>query len=233
MSSKLSIYIGFDPRQPLAYNVMAHSVASRLTRPAAIVRLQLDQLPITRMGLTEFTYSRFLAPFLCDYDGYSLFLDADMIALTDVGEILKDVDPTAAVSVVMHEAIFERPSLMVFNNKRCTMLTPAFLDDPSTNPFNLPGWASKVGALPKDWNHVVGYNPQNNAAKVVHYTAGIPCWPETDNCEWAEAWHLERMAMTATCGFRELMGASVHVARGIVTPRPLGQRGQLVGAEGA
>ena len=68
-----------------------------------VVRLQLNQLPITRRGLTEFTYSRFLVPYLSGYDGYSLFLDADMLVLADVYQILDVVDPHAAVSVVLHE----------------------------------------------------------------------------------------------------------------------------------
>lgn len=212
MSVKLSVFIGYDPRQPLAYNVVAHSIASRLSQPVPITRLQLNQLPITRRGLTEFTYSRFIVPYLEGFDGYSLFVDADMLVLADVTELLSVVDPSAAVSVVMHEAKFERPSLMVFNNKRCRVLTPAFVDDSRNKLFDL-AWASTIGALPAEWNHVVGYNAPNPFAKIVHYTKGIPCWTETDGTEWAMAWHRERDAMLATVSFQELMGSSVHVMR--------------------
>ena len=208
----MKVFIGYDPRQPLAYTVVAHSIASRASKPVPITRLQLNQLPITRRGLTEFTYSRWLVPFLSSYEGYSVFVDADMLVLADITQILNGIDPLAAVSVVMHEAAFERPSLMVFNNKRCRVLTPDYVEDQSHPLFDLK-WASKVGALHKNWNHVIGYNPPNPDAKIIHYTRGIPCWPETDKTEWAAEWHQEFGAASATVSFEELMGASVHVAR--------------------
>lgn len=65
----IRVFIGYDPRQPLAYNVMQHSIARHSSVPVAITPLILDQLPITRRGLTEFTYSRFLVPALCDFKG--------------------------------------------------------------------------------------------------------------------------------------------------------------------
>lgn len=207
-----TIYIGYDPRQPIAYNVAAHSIASRLSKPIPITRLQLNQLPMTRRGLTEFTYSRFLVPYLSEFSGYSLFIDADMLVRDDLSAIVDAVDPTAAVSVVMHDAAFERPSLMVFNNKRCRVLSPEYIDDASHNLFTL-SWASKVGALPSHWNHVVGYNQPNPMASVIHFTKGVPCWPETDGCEWASAWHEEHRLMNGTVTFQELMGTSVHVLK--------------------
>jgi lipopolysaccharide biosynthesis glycosyltransferase len=213
MSKAFQVFIGYDPRQPVAYTVVAHSVASRLSTPVPITRLQLNQLPITRRGLTEFTYSRFLVPFLSDYDGYSLFLDADMLVLGDVTELLQHVDPQAAVSVVMHKEAFERPSLMLFNNKRNRNLTPEFVDNPTNSLFDM-AWASKIGALPKDWNHVVGYNAPNPNAKVIHYTKGVPCWPETEHCDWAKEWLAEFHDLASTVPFQELMGGSVHVLKG-------------------
>jgi hypothetical protein len=224
MSQQLRIFIGYDPRQAIAYNVCAHSIASRASKPVSITRLQLNQLPITRRGLTEFTYSRYLPPFLTDYDGYSLFIDADMIVLDDIYGIMADVDPMAAVSVVKHNLAFERPSLMVFNGKRCRILTPAFIDSPANPMFDL-AWASKVGGLPAAWNHLVGYQGASPAgAKVLHYTAGIPVWPETSGCDNAADWHREHQSMNSSVSFTELMGASVHVKRA-----RLGD-GSLVGA---
>jgi hypothetical protein len=212
MSMQFQIFIGYDPRQPLAYNVVAHSVATRLSKPAPITRLQLNQLPMHRRGLTEFTYSRFLVPHLSDFSGYSLFLDADMLVLADLWRLFDHVDPSAAVSAVLHEAVFERPSLMLFNNKRCTNLTPAFVEDPSHPMFDMT-WASKVAGLPKEWNHVVGYSPPNPDAKIIHYTKGVPCWSETDGTEWSGEWHRELADLTKTCSFQELMGKSVHVLK--------------------
>lgn len=208
MSTNLKLFIGYDPRQPVAYHVCAHSAASRLSIAAPITRLQLNQLPMERRGLTEFTYSRFLVPFLSGYDGYSVFLDADMLVREDLWLLQADVNPAAAVSVVMHDQVFERPSLMVFNNKRCQMLTPEFVNG-DADLFDL-AWANVVGALPKPWNHLVGYDPPNPDAKIVHFTKGVPVWRETAECEFADEWHRTLAALQRTVSFADLMGHSVH-----------------------
>ena len=60
------VFIGYDPRQPVAYNVLQHSIVIRTEYPVSITPLVLETLPITRKGLTPFTWSRFLVPFLCN-----------------------------------------------------------------------------------------------------------------------------------------------------------------------
>ena len=202
------VCIGFDPRQPLAFTVAAHSIWSRATKPVEIIRLQLSQLPITRRGLTEFTYSRFLVPFLSDYSGYSLFVDADMLCLGDITEI-KASDPMAEVSVVMHERKFERPSLMLFNCKRCKVLTPEYVEDKTHGLLDLY-WAGRIGKLPAEWNHLVGYDAPNPDAKMLHFTQGIPCWPQTSDQYMADEWHKESKRAMSTVSFNDLMGNSVH-----------------------
>lgn len=213
----LRVFIGYDPRQPLAYNVAAHSVASRSSVPVAITRLQLNQLPITARGLTEFTYSRFLAPWLCGFQGWSIFLDADVLCLGDIAElmVLAKNGPPSPVHVVGHqgERAFERASVMVFDNERCRIagLTPEYVEKNAKSLLGL-GWAGKPDlGLPKEWNHLVGYDAPRTDAKIVHFTMGIPCWSQTWNSEYASAWSAEDQAMRHTCSFDELMGNSVHV----------------------
>ena len=65
----IRVFIGFDPRQPLAFNVCASSIVRAASKPVAITALTLKTLPIKRQGLTQFTYSRFLVPHLCNYEG--------------------------------------------------------------------------------------------------------------------------------------------------------------------
>jgi hypothetical protein len=77
-----------------------------------ITPLILPQLPISRVGLTEFTYSRFLTPWLCDFKGVSLFLDPDTLVLCDIYELMEHYSPLNAVTVVNTEPAFERASLM-------------------------------------------------------------------------------------------------------------------------
>ena len=80
----MRVYIGIDPRQPVAFNVLQWSITRRTSRPLAIVPLVLPTLPITRTGLTDFTYSRYLVPALSGFQGISVFLDADMLLQADI-----------------------------------------------------------------------------------------------------------------------------------------------------
>ena len=49
----LRIFIGYDPRQNVAYNVLQHSIFTRCSEPLAITPLVIDTLPITRQGLSS------------------------------------------------------------------------------------------------------------------------------------------------------------------------------------
>ncbi len=205
----MRIFIGFDPRQPIAAQVLAHSIWERASGPVSITRLQLNQLPLKRVGLTQFTFSRYLVPHLCGYAGKAMFMDADMLCLGDVYEIPKIADPQkAAVCVVKNPALqFEWPSLMYFDNELCKNLTPAFIE--AGNPQMLK-WAENVGNLPSEWNQLVGYDKPRKDAKNVHFTAGLPCFEETKSCEYSKEWHDEHHKSVSSVSWEELMGSSVH-----------------------
>jgi hypothetical protein len=71
----LKVFIGFDPRAHVAYHACHNSIFSRCSKPVLTGPLVLPTLPITKTGLTQFTYTRFLVPHLCEYKGYALFMD--------------------------------------------------------------------------------------------------------------------------------------------------------------
>ncbi len=207
----LKIFIGYDPRQPAAFYTLAHSIWAHTSLPVSITPLMLKQLPLTRTGLTEFTYSRFLLPYLCGYEGVSLFVDSDFLCRSNILELL--MYPMAFreqdVFVVKNKIKFEWASLMLFNNAACRILTPDYVED-KKNPLFDFAWAKAVGELPAEWNHLVGYDEPNWKAKMVHYTQGVPCWPETKECEHAEPWLTTAQQILTTVSFKELMGRSVH-----------------------
>ncbi len=209
----LNVFIGFDPRQPVALQVLAHSIYRRASQPVSITPLVLSSLPIKRRGLTEFTYTRYLPPWLCGFRGKALFLDADMLALDDISKLFS-LDFSDPVAVVKNRMRFEWPSLILFNCEHddCKKLTPEYIDDINNKPNTL-SWASSVYGLPSEWNHCVGYDDTRPDAKLVHFTAGIPCWPETNGCEYSEAWNKEAWSANSSVSWNELMGHSVHVDR--------------------
>ncbi len=209
--SELRIFIGFDPRQPVAWQVCAQSIYEHASKPVSITRLDLRTLPMTRRGLTEFSYSRFLVPYLSNFEGRSLFLDSDILVRADVHELAKlHGSDDSNIAMVMHEGRerFERASVMLFNNENCRELTPEYIH---TAPCFDYAWAKNPRGLHKDWNHLVGYNAPNPDAKIVHFTCGIPVWKETVKSEFAQEWIDTFKRMNSTVSFQELMGKSVHL----------------------
>jgi hypothetical protein len=205
----LNIFIGVDVRQPIAYTALQSSIIARASVPVSITPLLIDSLPITRRGLTDFTYTRYLPPYLMDYKGTALFLDADMIVLEDIKELFDLADDRYAVQVVKAKQRFEWPSMMLFNCAKCKSLTPEFIE--ASTPQDLK-WG-EVGELPKEWNHCVGYDEPNPNAKLIHYTMGIPAFKEVQHLERTDDWFQEMKAANSTVSYNELMGKSVHAER--------------------
>ena len=205
------VFIGYDPRQPVAYNVAQYSVARNASKPVSITPLILDQLPIKRRGVTEFTFSRFLVPYLMGYRGKGMFMDADMVVTGDVCELIDSCGCDAAVHVVQDQPRFEWPSMMVFCNARCRTLKPEYIDDEENTLFDFK-WANAIGEIPKEWNHCVGYEEPRSDAKLYHYTCGLPCWPETQEFE-PSYWMDEFKQANSTVSWKELMGNTVHARK--------------------
>ena len=207
----IRVFIGYDERQPLAYNVMQHSVVRHASLPIAVTPLILKQIPLRRRGLTSFTYSRFLVPYLMGFKGWALFVDPDMVVRGDIVELFRAADPQSDVMVNTQQPEFEWASAMLFNCEKCTHLTPAFIENPEHPLFDLK-WATSVKPFPAEWNHCVNYTQPTNA-KLYHYTEGIPCWPETMGAQEDVYWEKEHKVMNSTVQWRELMGNSVHAER--------------------
>jgi hypothetical protein len=209
----LRVFIGVDERQPLAYTVAAHSVQFNASKPVAVTPLIQSQLPVKRRGLTSFTFTRYLVPWLCGFEGHALFMDADTLCMGDVAAL--PWDAPNAVSVVKHEEAalhpgfqlaFERTSVMLFNCAQCKALTPEYIE--TGRPHTLE-WASSIGQLPPAWNHLVGYDTPSDA-HLAHFTMGIPCFPETSGDEYAQPWMDTAQRATSTVSWAEIMGNSVH-----------------------
>jgi len=188
--------------------VLSFSIYSKASKPVSITPLVLSQLPIKRVGLTEFTFSRYLVPYLCDYEGQAVFLDADMLVMGDIHELASNANPTCGVSVVKNRIRFEWPSLMVFNNNLCKRLTIREIE--FGEPQALEWSDGGIGELPAEWNRCIGYDETGLKTKLAHYTQGIPCFPEVSGCEYAQDWMNEAKASMSTVQWAEIMGNSVH-----------------------
>ena len=211
----LRTYIGFDHRAHVAAHVCYQSIFARASVPVANTVLVLPQLPITRTGLTTFTWSRFLVPYLQGYQGLALFLDSDIILQADIAELfaLAAKDMTKAVWVVDYQnpqLRFERAAVMLFNcsHPDNAVLTPDYIETTNDSLHKI-SWTQNIGSLPEEWGHLVMYQPPKHA-KLIHYTAGIPAWEETKILGYANEWFEEANRMGSIVPYLDLMGNSVH-----------------------
>lgn len=206
------IFIGFDQRQCVSYTVLHTSIVTQSRKPCSITPLIIDQLPIKRTGLTPFTFSRFLVPHLCGYDGWALFLDSDMLLAADVSKLFDLADDRYAVQVVKNEKKFEWASAMLFNcsHPENKILTPEYIEE--AKGLHQIGWLhqSLIGDLPREWNHLVGYDAPTKDAKLIHYTQGIPAYQETQDCEFSKEWKYLLQFAISSEPWETLMGNSVH-----------------------
>src|SRR5690606_34903112 len=107
----IKVFIGFDPRETVAFSVLAHSIHARASVPVTIAPLALSQLGsvLTRerhpLQSTDFSFSRFLTPYLSDFRGWSIFMDCDMLVLDDIALLYEMRDDRYAVMVVKHRHV--------------------------------------------------------------------------------------------------------------------------------
>ena len=222
MPTNLKVFIGWDSREDIAYEVAKHSILKHNPN-IEVIPLKLYELrekgiytrEDDKKGSTEFTISRFLVPFLSGYKGYSLFMDCDMVCLEDLEFVLEFQDAlTNPVSCVQHDYspkskmkmdgqmqhIYPRKnwsSVMVFNNAKCKMLTPEVVNTETPMYLHRMLWAEdKIGKLPVKFNFLSGYYDYVEEQPIlIHYTDGGPWFPEYRKCPHGDLWQEELKEM--------------------------------------
>ena len=211
----LQIFIGYDPREAVAYHTLAHSIQRRSSMPVSIAPLmqsQLRQLYSRARGpteSTEFSLTRFLVPALSQYRGWSLFMDCDMLCRADIAELfaLSERNADKAVLVCKHnytpgptrkflnqvQTVYPRKnwsSVMLFNNARCAALSSDYVNRATGLELQRFAWVddAMIGDLPLEWNWLVGEYKHNPEARIVHFTIGGPYFDEYRGCDYAEEW---------------------------------------------
>ena len=218
----LRIFIGYDPRESVAFHVLSHSLLRRSSVPLSVsplVRSQLKSIYTRPRGpteSTEFSMTRFLVPALSGYQGWSIFMDCDMLCRADIAGLAAEIErqPDKAVLVCKHDYTprTERKflghvqtkytrknwsSLMLFNNARCRSLTSDYVNTASGLELHRFAWIddASIGELSLDWNWLVGEYEYNPNARIVHFTIGGPYFAAYRDCDYAAEWFAERDSM--------------------------------------
>lgn len=210
----LDIYIGYDVAERVAYHALAQSLIDHASIPIRITPIALSTLgklhdrPRISQQSTDFSFTRFLTPFLSGYEGWSLFMDCDMLVRGDIAELFALTDDRFSVIVARHDYTpcdsekflghVQLPypkknwsSVILFNNARCRGLTPDYVNTASGLDLHQFKWLAgdeEIGGFPLEWNWLVGEYPANSIAKIVHFTRGGPYFAQYADCDYADEW---------------------------------------------
>ncbi|KAI3777795.1 hypothetical protein L1987_47598 [Smallanthus sonchifolius] len=216
------IYVGYDPREDVAYEVCRYSILKRSSIPAEIIPIKQSELREKKyysrergkLESTEFSFTRFLTPFLAGYEGWAMFVDCDFLYLGDIKELFDLVDEKYAVMCVQHDytpkettkmdgavqTVYPRKnwsSMVLYNcgHLKNKVLTPEVVNKESGAFLHRFQWLEdhEIGSIPFVWNFLVGHNrvvegDPNTYPKAVHYTLGGPWFEAWKDCEFGDLW---------------------------------------------
>jgi lipopolysaccharide biosynthesis glycosyltransferase len=222
----IRVFIGYDSAEEVAFSVLSYSIHSHASQPVAVAPVKLAELrgvferPQNSLQSTEFSFSRFLTPWLAGYDGWALFMDCDMLMRRDIAELWALRDERYAVQVVKHHHVpkedvkflghtqtkYEKKnwsSVMLMNCARCRVLTPEYVNRASGLELHQFKWLESdelIGALPAQWNHLVGYDAKHDGVALAHFTTGGPWFDQYKDADFAGEWFAAEKQMLSRAG---------------------------------
>ena len=209
---KNKVFIGFDSREEIAYDVLKYSIEKNAKKPVEIIPLKLTDLKadhgydraLDPLQSTEFTYSRFLVPYLCGYKGMAVFMDCDMLCLGDINEIFELGVEGYSLRVVKHDhrptstvkmdgkvqTSYPRKNWSSFMLLNCAELTVWTKEAVETQPARWlhrfePVPDERIGDIPKTLNVLDRYDA---STQLIHYTEGGPWFENYKNHPYGDVW---------------------------------------------
>ena len=210
----IRLVVGFDQREAIAYHVFVQSVIQKSSNPISFYPLSNNSLSFYNEIHTDrsnaFTYSRFLTPYLMNYQGWAIYLDGDMVCQEDISLLWSLRDSSKAIQVVKHDyktksnkkylnnINIDYPkknwsSVIIWNcaHPKNKLLTPELISSSEGKFLHRFMWLDEedIGELPVEWNWLAIEYPPNPNAKLIHYTLGTPCFSEYSQTEMSDAWN--------------------------------------------
>lgn len=230
MIAPLRIFIGWDALEMRAWNVANMSAIRHASQALLIERIALttaqsrglywrkttgtahgyfDEISQAPMS-TGHAIARFLVPALCNYDGWALFTDGDVLFRDDVATLFALADPTCAVQVVQH--VYEPTESLKMTGMEQTRyarknwssvvlwncghpanrsLTVDLVNEVPGRDLHRFCWLDDtvIGALDPRWNWLVGHSSPEIDPAIVHFTAGLPDMAGYEHVAFADEWY--------------------------------------------
>jgi len=213
----IPLYVGYDPREAVAYHVFCQSVIDYTSVPVEFHPLHQTTLGVDgqRDGTNAFIYSRFLVPELQGYEGWAIFCDGDMVLRDDLKNLWDHRDDSKAVMVVKHDyqtkynvkyignrqlqaqnTSYPRKnwsSVVLWNcgHPANRILTKDFINEADGATLHRFKWLhdNDIGEIPKEWNHLCMEYDYDEGAKLVHFTLGVPGFTNYVRCDYHQDWN--------------------------------------------
>ena len=225
LQNTIPIFIGYDERERAAANVLIDSLYQTATVPISVTPLVTTQL--RNLGIytrkkdpkqsTAFSFTRFLVPYLCNYSGWAIFMDCDMLCRKSISELWDQRDESYAVMCVKHNHLPTEQrkflneiqssypkknwsSLMLLNCEKCIKLTNEYVNSASGLDLHRFNWLegdNLIGDIIGDWNHLIGVYQKSSIdyeSPLIHWTLGGPWFKElrTKSGSLAAEWFAAR-----------------------------------------
>ena len=227
ISRRPVIYVGYDPKEHIAFEVLKDSI-NQYTHKYDVIAL--EQSSLRRSGLykrtyyvddegqnrdsldkrpfsSEFTFTRFLIPFINLHKGLALFMDSDMFVRADISEIFEEYGQydEYALSVVKHDynpkEVFKMDNQLQsnYNRKNWSSFILWNCEHPANQRLTIEdvnkqsgrwlhnfSWLddNEIGAIHPKWNFLDGWTDELINPCNVHFTTGGP---------WFKDWKPKRL----------------------------------------
>ena len=216
--SPLNIFVGWDSRETQAYDVCVKSLLEHSS-------VELNIQPIIRSALmdagkyfrkqpeagsVEFTYTRFLTPYLSGFKGWSLFIDCDFLFTRDVAELFALADDKYAIMGAKHDYV-PKNAVKMDGQKQVAYPRKNWSScilwncEHSSNRILTPYTASTqtgaylhrfkflkdymIGDIPIEWNWLEGeYEKPEVPPAAIHFTNGGPGFEDWQDVDYADLW---------------------------------------------
>ena len=223
----VKVFIGWDSREDIAYQVAKQSIEMHSTIPVDIQPLKQKELrrdgwytrEVDKLASTEFTFTRFLLPELCNFEGWALFIDCDFVFKNDIKELFDQIDDNYALMCAQHDYTPKEgsikmdgqvqqqyprknwSSMMLINcgHPANHVVTKSFVNNEALTGAYLHRFSwlkdEQIGEISHEWNWLVGWykEPEDGTPKALHYTEGGPWFEEYKDCEYAKDWYQIQM----------------------------------------
>jgi len=215
----MKIFIGYDPREETAYQVCRESLARQSSTLLNIQPIKQSEMREKNfywrekdaLSSTEFSFTRFLVPYLAGYTGWAIFMDCDFLWRGDIAEIEQYIDPAYAACVVKHDykpkettkmdgqvqTQYPRKNWSSFVLWNCghsetRNLSLRMVNEQSGLYLHRFNFISDefIGELPIKFNYLEGWYTKEDEPNPlgVHFTRGGPWFKDYVDVEYGDEW---------------------------------------------